>query len=239
MISVLICDDDRTISSQISALLDTYAKARRIDFQIAEFNDPQEAFQSETPCDLAFIDIEMPGIDGLTLAARVREKNPDALVLIVTAYERYLDDAMDLHVFRYLSKPIDKERFYHSLTLALREYQNIRREVVIECRGETLRVPTREIVYLAIAGRKTLIRTVQAEYRCADPLRVWEERIHEPQNFAFSHHSYLVNLRYVTNFNRGGVTVQSGDSLREELPMSQRKYAAFRASFMEYMGNTL
>lgn len=239
MVSVLICDDDRAISGQISTLLGTYARARGIEFQLSVFSDPEEAYQSEKHYDLAFIDIEMPGIDGLTLAARVKEKNPDVLVLIVTAYERYLDDAMDLHVYRYLSKPIDKERFYHSLTLALREYQNIRREVVVESHGKTLRVPTREIVYLAIAGRKTLIRTVRDEYRCAEPLKEWCERIHEPQNFAYSHHSYLINLRYVTDFSRGGVTVQFGDSQREELPMSQRKYAAFKASFMEYMGNTL
>ncbi len=239
MISVLICDDDQAISGQITTLLDTYAKARGIQFRICVFNDSEAAVRAETLCDLAFIDIEMPGIDGLTLAARVKEKNPDALILIVTAYERYLDDAMDLHVYRYLSKPIDKERFYHSVTLALREHQNIHREVVIESGGQTLRTPTREIVYLAIAGRKTTIRTIRGEYRCAEPLREWAQRIHEPQNFAYSHHSYLINLRYVTNFNRGGVTVQFGDSQQEELPMSQRKYAAFRASFMEYMGNTL
>lgn len=239
MISVLICDDDQAISSQIVTLLDTYAQARGVEFQIAVFNDPNEAFRSEAAYDLAFIDIEMPGMNGLTLAARVKEQNPDVLVLIVTAYERYLDDAMDLHVYRYLSKPIEKERFYHSLTLALREYQNIHREVVVECRGQTLRIPTREIVYLAISGRKTQIRTTRDEYRCADPLREWAARIHEPQNFAYSHHSYLINLQYVTNFNRDGVTVQFGDSQREELPMSQRKYAAFRASFLEYMGSTL
>lgn len=74
MISVLICDDDQAISGQITTLLDTYAKARGIQFKISVFNDSEVAVQSETLCDLAFIDIEMPGIDGLTLAARVKEK---------------------------------------------------------------------------------------------------------------------------------------------------------------------
>lgn len=53
----------------------------------------------------------MPGINGLKLSQKLKQNNPDILIMIITAFESYLDDAMEIHVYRYLSKPIDENRF--------------------------------------------------------------------------------------------------------------------------------
>lgn len=59
------------------------------------------------------------------------------------------------------------------------------------------------------------------------------------QNFASSHNSYLINLKYVTYFDKHSLKVRLRDSKTDSLPMSQRKYVSFKKSFLEYMENTI
>lgn len=53
----------------------------------------------------------MPGVNGLSVTKHLQTLNPNIIVFIVTSFQGYLDDAMDLKVFRFLSKPIDENRF--------------------------------------------------------------------------------------------------------------------------------
>ncbi len=74
--------------------------------------------------DFAFIDIEMPGVNGLSVTKHLQTLNPNIIVFfIVTSFQGYLDDAMDLKVFRFLSKPIDENRFFKSMDVALNLYK--------------------------------------------------------------------------------------------------------------------
>lgn len=108
---VLICDDDKCIVDETKNNLNTFSDKHRIVFDIDLFYNGVELLNSNISYDMAFIDIEMPQVNGLTLAAHLKAFNPNIIIFIITSHESYLDDAMDLDVFRYLSKPIDNDRF--------------------------------------------------------------------------------------------------------------------------------
>ena len=59
---------------------------------------------------MAFLDVEMETYSGIEVAQKLKAKNPYIVIFIVTSYDKYLDDAMDLNVFRYIKKPLDKKR---------------------------------------------------------------------------------------------------------------------------------
>jgi len=61
--------------------------------------------------DVAFIDVDMPGIDGTTLAAKFIEINPSILIIFITAWKHYAVEAFDLNAVDYIVKPIRIERF--------------------------------------------------------------------------------------------------------------------------------
>ncbi|WP_348823790.1 LytR/AlgR family response regulator transcription factor [Flavobacterium aestuarii] len=90
---------------------------------VKAFNDPQKLLE-EVPkldFDLCISDIEMPGIDGLTLAGLLQDK----LVIFTTAYKNYAADAFDINAVDYITKPVTKERLEKAVAKALKRFQKL------------------------------------------------------------------------------------------------------------------
>ncbi|CAG7647410.1 response regulator [Paenibacillus allorhizosphaerae] len=77
--------------------------------------DDAIAYMSETKVDLIFLDIEMPGMNGLTVAERLSLRWPDIQIIFVTAYQEYALEAFEVNAFGYLLKPVSKERLAKTL----------------------------------------------------------------------------------------------------------------------------
>ncbi len=80
------------------------------------------AFMKEHSVDAAFLDIEMPEMNGLELAERLMEIDPYIRVIFVTAYNQYALDAFRAHAIGYLLKPLDSEEFTEQVDLLSRRY---------------------------------------------------------------------------------------------------------------------
>ena len=90
---------------------------------VKAFDDPQKLL-NEIPnldFDLCISDIEMPGIDGLTLAGLLQNK----LVIFTTAYKNYAAEAFDIDAVDYITKPVTKERLEKAVTKALERFQKV------------------------------------------------------------------------------------------------------------------
>lgn len=90
---------------------------------VKAFNDPQKLLD-EVPrldFDLCISDIEMPGIDGLTLANLLQNK----LVIFTTAYKNYAAEAFDINAVDYITKPVTKERLEKAVAKALERFQKL------------------------------------------------------------------------------------------------------------------
>ena len=86
--------------------------------QISDFRSGHEALQflESHHCDVAFLDIHMRGIDGLTLAKKIRELNPQCNLIFVTGYSEYAGDALSMHASGYIIKPVSAEAVHAELT---------------------------------------------------------------------------------------------------------------------------
>lgn len=74
----------------------------------------------------------MPGFDGIYVGNELKKQNESAIIFIVTSHLEYLDAAMRFHVFRYLSKPIDKQRLFQNLDDALELYYSINQKSLLK-----------------------------------------------------------------------------------------------------------
>lgn len=85
--------------------------------QISHFQSGQEALQflESNHCDTAFLDIHMRGIDGLTLAKKIKELNPQCNLIFVTGYSEYAGDALTMHASGYIMKPVSAEAVHAEL----------------------------------------------------------------------------------------------------------------------------
>ena len=121
-----ICVDDEPLVLQLTASL--CRDLPQID-EVESFAGSREALEwlAEHQTDLALLDIDMPEINGIMLAARIKELHPNTAIIFLTGYPQYAVDAFSLHASGYLLKPISRERLYAEVEYAL-SGQHLRRQ---------------------------------------------------------------------------------------------------------------
>lgn len=146
---ILICDDDSSIIQSLSQIVTTYFNNKKITCpEIVTFNNGESLLSDKGAKDIVFLDVEMPGFDGIYVGNKLKQQNESVIIFIVTSYIEYLDAAMRFHVFRYLSKPIDKQRLFQNLDDALELYYSTNKEIAIETKNGVTTVSTLSLIHI-------------------------------------------------------------------------------------------
>lgn len=152
----------------------------------------------------------------------------------MTSYLEYLDEAMRFHVFRYLSKPLDKQRFYRNLKDALDLYHTMTVRIPVETKQGLHTLPASSIISIEASGRKITIHTTKCDFESVHNMQYWLELL--PKNCFFqTHRSFIVNLEHVTDFNRNLIHLV-GNQFHAYL--TKRKYTAFKEAYLLYLEST-
>ena len=218
---ILICDDDLSITQSLSQIIKVYFKKKKVNvLDIVTFNDGDSLLSDKFQKDIVFLDIEMPGFDGIYVGNELKKQNESAIIFIVTSHLEYLDAAMRFHVFRYLSKPIDKQRLFQNLDDALELYYSINQKIAVETKYGVTSVLTCDIVY-----------TATADLDSTQTLQFWIE--HLPQaTFFQSHRSYIVNMAMVTSFDHELIYLCDGQFIAY---LTRRKFTEFKKAYLMFM----
>jgi len=109
-LKILVADDEQYERAAIARLL-TQAFGSSVEVRLAENGQRAVEIASLWRCGLAFLDIEMPGLNGLEAAKRIREQNPACRIVFLTAYSEfsYAQAALRLGAQDYLLKPAEDE----------------------------------------------------------------------------------------------------------------------------------
>lgn len=107
--NVLLVDDE---SLQLNRLHETAKKVLPVGTLFNAFTNPGEALNSSKDInyDIAFLDIEMPELNGVRLAKKLKESNPKINIIFITAYDNYAFDAYKMHASGYVTKPVSEEK---------------------------------------------------------------------------------------------------------------------------------
>lgn len=113
MMNIIAADDERiALQLLISSIYEAVPTA-----QVHGFSSGEEAlvFGCATPCEVAFLDIDMSDMGGITLAKRLKQVNPKINIIFVTAYKQYAMEALSLHSSGYVMKPATNKKIEHEL----------------------------------------------------------------------------------------------------------------------------
>ena len=123
---ILVCDDDALMVEQIKKCIKNYFERNHLKCpEVICFFDGESLLADTGDKDILFLDIEMPGMNGIYVGNELKKANSQIIIFVVTSYSEYLDAAMRFHVFRYLSKPLDKQRFYDNMKDAIDLYNTM------------------------------------------------------------------------------------------------------------------
>lgn len=236
---ILICDDEPYIADQLkNYVIEFFSKNKYHIPEIALFNNGHDFLKDTGQKDIVFLDIEMPEINGLYIGNYLSEKNTNTLIFIITSYMEYLDDAMRFHVFRYISKPVDKPRLFRNLKDAISEkYKRDKlnsAKIDINTGSSHVIVSLSDIIYVESMHHKTDIYTVSGLYHYTAPISYWLEKLPE-EYFIQTHRCYIINMQYVSDYDHTFVYLCNK---KYKVLITSRKYTAFKKTFLQFVGGT-
>lgn len=190
----------------------------------------------QTDIDAVFLDIRMPGLDGLELARVLQNMAVQPAIVFVTAHDDRAVDAYDVGAIDYLLKPLRTERLSAALDRILSTrrsgpVETVREEsggddevIPVELAGTTKLVPRSAVRYVEAQGDYARLHTTEGSHLVRIPLSVLEDRWRDA-GFVRIHRSFLVALPLVTELRLAGsgyvVRIGSGPETAE-LPVSRR-----------------
>ena len=230
---LIFCDDNTMILEQLRLYVSEYfAQLGGKMPEFACYHSGDALLETESRADIVFLDVEMPGVSGIHVGARLKELNPNIKIFIVTSYPDYLDEAMRFQVFRYLSKPIDKNRLFRNLKDALYQYNIDSEEYPITTTDGIFVRRAEEIICVEASQRKVLIYTTDGTLQSTQPMEHWRQTLRLPC-FYITHRSYIVNMRFVSSIIKDRVLLKYR-GYEQYAYLTRRKYTSFKDTYLMY-----
>jgi len=230
-IRVLIADDEPLARDLIAHWVRNDPRLRLV----GEATDGDEALDllEKTRAQLLFLDIKMPGQDGVDTLRAIRARGLDPYVVFVTAWDQHAVKAYDLAAGDYLVKPVRKARFAKAVARARRALEekshyeslsNSQPALLIRQGERTTPVPPSAIVWVEAASQYARVHTRDSNYLLSRPLADVASELPEP-DFIRVHRSALVNracIRHVRNRN-GNCRLELSNGAEVPVARSRRK----------------
>ena len=126
---IAICDDNPADAAYVQHLLTQWAEARGADCQVELFSSAERflfRYDEDRSFDILLLDVEMGGMDGVTMARRVRRDNQSVQIVFITGYSDYIAEGYDVAALHYLMKPVSREKLFSVLDRAAEQLQQNR-----------------------------------------------------------------------------------------------------------------
>lgn len=229
---VAICDDERMLGDMLRQKVEKEFDVRGVDAEINQYVCGEDLLRDNEKqmFDVVFLDILMPGMDGETVAGKLREVTQEQFIIFVSYYEHYVFSSQIYIPFRFLRKDHLDEELPRTVTDILRAYESRYEKVVIDCENEVYVFQIRDILFCEIYGHRVVVHTKQGEQCLRFAFHKLEKKL-QNSGFVRTHKSYLVKLAHVSHIGKKGVEVEG---VPDVLPLSRYRAKDARRRLLLY-----
>lgn len=236
MIHICICDDSvefrKTFRQTLEEMLPRIFP-KSLQYEIGDGVDSGEQLLNRLESrnvDVLFLDIEMPGMNGLALAKQITAAQKEIRIVFVSGYEQYVYQVFAFSPFAYLRKDCIPDELPAILKRIADAFDRENRVISLTSVRGTVTLDTRDILYIQSVGNYYELKTQKGVCRCRGTLREVEKRV-SAFDFYRIHSAYIVNLYHVQQIRQNEVSVSYE---KKALPIAQRRLAGFRTAYAEF-----
>lgn len=227
MLRVALCDDQEYILVQLKKMLQEILKKKGCQYIIEVFSSGEELISKNEYCDVVFLDIEMPGMDGIQVGEIIRQRNAECKIIMATcAIERY-KEAFHIRAFRFATKPFVLEEIEEAIDAVL----SLKRDddsIELYYQRVLYKIKWKDIQYIQAYNGYSEFLVGNRIFRKEISLNSIEEQL-DMQFFSRIHRQYIVNMRWIISYDNGEVRVGN-----QVIPVSKRKRKEFEQEYIEF-----
>lgn len=237
-VKVIIVDDEAPARSEMRYLLDRIEGVE----VLGEAGTAAEALKliHALDYDIAFLDIDMPGMNGIEMVGQMKKLNHKPAVIFTTAYGQFAVKAFEVNAADYLLKPIIEERLVNAITKVKSSLKNGKKDeatgsgeekkklldrIPVTKQSKTFLLYPEEIFFIESHGEFAVVNSVKGKFMSSIRLKEFEQRL-SAKSFFRSHRSYIVNLDHVhemISLYGGLYMLKMDDQPGSEVPVSRRQ----------------
>ncbi len=227
MLQIAICDDILEQTVMLQKYIRQFCEKNGAEFKLHLYTTGAELLYDVEKFDIVFLDIEMPGLDGIQTGRKIREKNSPCRIIMETVMIERMKEAFFIEAFRFIVKPIEQAEVEEALAACMKKVLGSG-SVELYYNRIAHEVHQSEIQYVVTYDSYSEYRVKNKMLRSEASLRELERQLDERLFFRI-HRKYIVNMAQVQSYRNGIIRMKD-----TELPVSRRKKREFEQAYMKF-----
>lgn len=227
MICIGICDDEKYIVSILKEKIVSCIRKYTTDVVYLELFSGEELINCEKKLDILFLDIDMPGMDGIAAGKIFRSKQKDCKIVMATVRSDRMKEAFFLEAYRFITKPFEDVEIEEAVQAFVKSQVGFQRISAYENR-RLCEVYQHQIVYVQTYDSYTEFCIGHRMLRSEKSLRKLEGEL-DSRIFIRIDKKYMINLKYVDDYREGIVFIAG-----MHLKVARRRILPFEERYREF-----
>ena len=235
MLRAAIVEDSANELEHLQDCLARYALERKLQLETCVFGDAADFLEGyRADYDIVFMDIELPGMNGMEAARRLRQLDTQVILIFVTNMAQFAVKGYEVDALDYIIKPVQYGPLCIKLDRAAARHRAAEESVMVAQPTGALRVLLRDILYIEVQGHKLTYHTEQGVIPASGTLQQLQERLRS-KGFLRCSKCYLVNQKHIQKVQSTTLWLSNGESLQ----ISRLRKKEFLEELAQSMGNEL
>lgn len=232
--NILIYDDNENDINHLIQCIQNFFSKKNIKYQIHICNNSEELFKTIKNYHLLFLDMEINNENGIDLGLKLQNKKHDCRIIITTNYSKYAIDGYKIQADRYFIKPINQQEFDLEMDIVIKKFKKNSMGFFDKKISKNI-IYIKDIIYIEFIDRKSMIHKLDGKIITTNyTLKYWYNKL-EQFNFAYPYKAFLVNLEYISEFNKNEIIMINND----KIPLSRRFKKEFENKFESYLNEII
>lgn len=231
---IVVCDDDSQELERISSFIDTYQRESKGSLTYKTFQSATELISSMGSGDynILFLDILMPGINGMQAAHEIRTFDAGVKVVFLTSSPEFAVESYVVKAYDYILKPVSRDKLFSILEAVVAEEQKPLEGLTVKTQFGMARILFSRLAFVEIMNKKLYFHMADDTVQEATAsLTTFEEELLARAEFVKVHRSYIVNLWQVGELGSKELITYAG----RIVPISRLLYGKVREAYMKHL----
>ena len=229
---IAICDDEQYFIEELKKVISAYSIRKNVEIYVNEFTCLEALMASTKSFNVIFLDIRFDGKnEGIDWAKRFRAEGNDTLIVLCSSLHDQAIYGYQAEAIRFLAKPISEHDVFDALNACASKLNTSSGQIAIKSNFANVIVSKSHIVYVeSVLRKRRIVLKGNEEITTYETLNDLYNKL-DKRRFAFTHKSFLVQLKMVDRIDSNTAFLTTGD----KIPISKSVRAEFKYKLMEFV----